>query len=63
MRDLIEYQHGLEKRHTEIKNIQARDIDKFEAHLAMHIIGLLSLALIRLENGITSNLIGLGGLV
>ncbi len=61
--NLIEHMHGRDKKHTEIKNIQATDIDKFTAHLCMHIISTLALALVRLQNGETKHLTYRGGLI
>lgn len=63
VREAIEHCHGREKRHTEIKQIQANNIDKFSAHLGMHVNSLLCLALVRLQNGITENLVYRGGLI
>jgi hypothetical protein len=63
VRSAIEHGHGLEKRSTELKNIQASNLDTFETHLGMHVISLLSLALVRLQNGITEGLIRFGGVV
>ena len=63
IRNLIEHMHGRDKRHTEIKNIQATDIDKFTAHLGMHIISTLALVLVRLQKGETENLTYRGGLI
>ena len=63
IRELIEHCHGREKRHTEIKNIQANNIEKFTAHISMHVISLLCLALVRLQNGITNHLTYRGGLI
>ncbi len=63
IRNLIEHSHGRDKRHTEIKNIQATDIYKFTAHLGMHVISTLALALVRLQEGKTEGLIYRGGLI
>jgi len=63
IRELIEHCHGREKRHTEIKNIQANNMEKFTAHIGMHVINLLCLALVRLQNGVTKNLTFRGGLI
>jgi len=63
IRELIEHCHGREKRLTEIKNIQARDMEKFTAHLGMHVVSILALTLVRLQNGITENLTFRGGLI
>jgi len=63
IRELIEHCHGREKRHTEIKNIQANNMEKFTAHIGMHVISLLCLALVRLQNGVTDHLTYRGGLI
>jgi len=63
LRDAIEHSQGLEKKHTEIKNIQASNLETFETHIGMHVISRLSLALVRLQNGVSENLVHLGGLV
>jgi len=63
IRELIEHCHGREKRLTEIKNIQANNIEKFTAHIGMHIVSILALALVRLQNGITKDLTFRGGLI
>lgn len=63
VRELIEHCHGWEKRHTEIKNIQANNMEKFNAHIGMHVVSILCLALVRLQNGVTENLISRGGLI
>ncbi len=63
IRELIEHCHGREKRLTEIKNIQANNIEKFTAHIGMHVVSILALALVRLQNGVTENLTYRGGLV
>ena len=63
VRSSIEHGHGLEKKHTELKNIQASDLDTFEIHLGMHVISRLTLALMRLQNGISENLLNLGGII
>ncbi len=63
IRESIEHCHGRVKRHTEIKNIQANNIEKFTTHLGMHVISLLCLAFVRLQHGITENLTFRGGLI
>jgi hypothetical protein len=63
LRDAIEHSQGLEKKHTEIKNIQASNLDTMEIHIGMHVISRLALALVRLQNGVTKNLVNIGGLV
>jgi hypothetical protein len=63
IRELIEHCHGREKRHTEIKNIQANNMEKFTAHIGMHVVSLLCLALVRLQNGVTEHLNYKGGLI
>lgn len=63
IREMIERCHGREKRHTEIKNIQAIDIKKFTTHIGMHVISLLCLALVRLQNGVAENFTFRGGLI
>ena len=63
IRESIEHCHGREKRLTEIKNIQAKDIEKFNTHIGMHVISILALALVRLQNGITEGLTFRGGLI
>jgi hypothetical protein len=63
IREAIEHCHGREKRLTEIKNIQANTIGKFTAHIGMHIVSILALVLVRLQNGITENLTFRGGLI
>ncbi len=44
IRSSIEHGHGLEKKHTELKNIQASNLNTFETHLGMHVISRLALA-------------------
>ncbi len=61
LKHVDEHGHGLEKKHTELKNIQASDLDTFEIHLGMHVISRLTLALMRLQNGISEGLLNLGG--
>jgi len=61
LRTTIEHSQGLEKKHTENKNIQASNLDTMEVHIEMHVIS--RLALVRLQNGITKGLVTLGGLV
>jgi len=63
IRELIEHCHGREKRLTEIKNIQANNMEKFTAHIGMHVVSILALALVRLQNGVTENLTFRGGLI
>jgi len=63
IRELIEHCHGREKRLTEIKNIQANNIEKFSAHIGMHVVSILALALVRLQNGVTEDLTFRGGLI
>jgi hypothetical protein len=63
IRESIEHCHGREKRLTEIKNIQANCIEKFTTHIGMHIISILALALVRLQNGIREGLTFRGGLI
>jgi hypothetical protein len=63
VREAIEHCHGREKRLTEIKNIQANNIDKFTAHIGMHIVSILSLVLVRLQNGVIDGLTFRGGLI
>lgn len=63
VREAIERCHGREKRHTEIKNIQANNIEKFTTHLGMHVVSLLCLALVRLRNGVSENFTFRGGLI
>jgi hypothetical protein len=63
IRKTIEHGHGREKRLTEIKNIQANNIEKFNTHIGMHVVSMLALALVRLQNGIRDNLTLRGGLV
>jgi len=63
IRELIEHCHGREKRLTEIKNIQAKDMEKFTAHIGMHVVSILALALVRLQNGVTENLTFRGGMI
>ncbi len=63
IRELIEHCYGREKRHTEIKNIQANNMEKFTAHIGMHVISLLCLVIVRLQNGVTEHLIYRGGLI
>lgn len=63
LRDAIEHSQGLEKKHTNIKMIQATNLATFEMHIGMHVVSLLALALVRLQNGITENLVSIGGLI
>jgi hypothetical protein len=63
IREAIEQCHGREKRLTEIKNIQAKDMEKFNTHIGMHVISILALALVRLQNGMTEGLTFRGGLI
>lgn len=63
IREAIEHCHGREKRLTEIKNIQANNIEKFTAHIGMHVVSILALVLVRLENGIIEDLTYRGGLI
>jgi hypothetical protein len=63
IRGAIEHCHGREKRLTEIKNIQANTIEKFTAHIGMHIVSILALALVRLQNDIIENLTFRGGII
>lgn len=63
IREAIEHCHGREKRLTEIKNIQANNIEKFTAHIGMHVVSILVLVLVRLQNDITENLTFRGGLI
>jgi len=63
IRESIEHCHGREKRLTEIKNIQANNIEKFTAHIGMHIRSVLALVLVRLQNGIKDGLTFRGGLI
>jgi len=63
IRESIEHCHGREKRLTEIKNIQAKNIEKFTTHIGMHVISILALVLVRLQNGISENLTFRGGLI
>jgi hypothetical protein len=63
LRDAIEHSQGLEKKHTEIKNIQASNLDTMEIHNGMHVISRLTQALVRLQNGVTKDLVNIGGLV
>lgn len=63
IREAIEHCHGREKRLTEITNIQANNIEKFTAHLGMHVVSILALVLVRLQNGIVENLTFRGGLI
>ena len=63
IRESIGHCHGREKRLTEIKNIQANNIEKFTAHIGGHIVSILALVLVRLQNGITEGLTYRGGLI
>lgn len=62
-RNRIENNHGTEKRKTEIKNIEAKSIERITTHIGMHLIALHAIALCRLQNGITVGLTNLAGLV
>lgn len=62
LRNRIEGNHGTEKRQTELKNFNGKGINKFTAHVGMHVIALQAIALCRLQNGISERLINLGGL-
>jgi len=62
-RNRHEGQHGVEKNKTEIMNIGGKGIQKFSAYVGLHLIALLAVALIRLQNGETEELVTLGGLV
>ena len=63
IRESIEHSQGLEKKHTNIKNIQATNLDTFETHIGMHVTSLNALALVRLQNGIVDGLVNIGGLI
>ncbi len=63
IRSAIEHSQGLEKRHTEIKDIQASNLNTMEIHIGMHVISRLALVLVRLQNGVTKDLVNIGGLV
>ncbi len=63
VRNAIEHSQGLEKKHTEIKNIQASNLNTMEVHIGMHVISRLTLALVRLQNGIKNDLVNIGGLI
>jgi len=63
IREAIERCHGREKRLTEIKNIQANNIEKFTSHIGMHVVSILSLALVRLQNDVLENLTFRGGII
>jgi hypothetical protein len=39
------------------------DLEKFTAHIGMHVVSILALALARLQNGVTENLTFRGGLI
>jgi len=62
-RNRIENNHGTEKRKTEIKNIEAKGIERTTTHIGMHLIALHAIALCRLQNGVTTGLTSLAGLV
>ena len=62
-RNKIESHHGTEKRNFNIKNIEAKGIEKTTAHLGMHLIALHAIALCRLQNGITEGLTNTVGFV
>lgn len=62
-RNRIENNHGTEKRKTEIKNIEAKSIERITTHIGVHLIALHAIALCRLQNGITTGLTNLAGLV
>jgi len=62
-RNRIENNHGTEKRKTEIENIEAKGIERITTHIGMHLIALHAIALCRLQNGITSGLTNLAGLI
>ncbi len=62
-RNRVENTHGAEKRKTEIKNIEAKGIERTMTHIGMHLIALHAIALCRLQNGVTTGLISLAGLV
>lgn len=62
-RNRIENNHGTEKRKTEIKNIEAKGIERTTTHIGMHLIALHAVALCRLQNGIITGLTNLAGLV
>jgi len=63
LRNRIENGHGTEKRKTEIKNIEAKSIERITTHIGMHLIALHAIALCRLQNGVTTGLTNLAGLV
>jgi hypothetical protein len=62
-RNRVENTHGTEKRKTEIKNIEAKGIERTMTHIGMHLISLHAIALCRLQNGVTTGLTSLAGLV
>lgn len=63
MRNRIEHGHGMEKRQTELKESHVENIDGMDIHVGLHCVSLLSMVLVRLQNGITDGLVNLGGLV
>jgi len=63
LRNRIENNHGMEKKKTEIRNIEAKSIKRITTHIGMHLIALHAIALCRLQNGITEGLTNLAGLV
>ena len=46
-----------------IKNKEAKGIERIATHIGMHLIALHAIALCRLQNGITTGLTNLAGLV
>jgi len=62
-RNRIENNHGTEKRKTEVTNIEAKGIERTTTHIGMHLLALHAIALCRLQNGITTGLTNLAGLI
>lgn len=62
-RNRIENNHGTEKRKTEIKDIEAKSIERITTHIGMHLLALHAIALCRLQNGKTTGLTNLAGLI
>ena len=63
LRNRIESRHGNEKLLTNIGSIDCRGIERFTAHVGLHLVSILALALTRLQNGVTKGLVDLGGLI
>jgi hypothetical protein len=63
LRNQIEGCHGSEKRNYNLKNIEAKGIERVTTHLGMHLVSVLAVSLCRLQNGVSEGLTDTAGLI